>query len=65
MTLISIEIVVPSISIERFLIIFRGLIEGPVADTIRLEEQVSILSPSSLTIWYEIILIEALLLIIA
>ena len=46
----SIGIVIPSISIGRSLIIPRGLIEGPVADTIKLEEQVSILSPNSLTI---------------
>ena len=57
--------VISSISIGRFLIIPKGLIEDPVADKIRLEEQVSILSPSSLIIWYEIILIEALLSIIA
>ena len=57
--------VIPSISIGRFLIIPKGLIEGPVADRIKLEEQVSILSPSSLTICYEIILIEAPLSIIA
>ena len=57
--------VIPSISIGRFLIIPKGLIEGPVAVIIRLEERVSILSSKSLTIWYEIILIEAPLSIIA
>ena len=50
MTSTSIGIIVPSISIGRSLTIPRGLVEVPATDTIRLEENVSILSSNSLII---------------